>query len=86
MSSSCSQMFPLLMIACEARTDERRASILKCIERTESAQNRDLSRIKGEVKAMWTQQDLYADLELLGKYDSMLSAVISSHMSLPSYA
>jgi hypothetical protein len=67
------------MIACEARTEERRAAIMKCVQRTSgnSVQGRNFERIGAEIKRMWVQQDLCVDIDLCEDTQRLLSAVVS---------
>lgn len=86
MLSACDHFFPLFILACEARTDEQRATILELIDRTEEgARVRSLQGLKAEIESVWAQQDLYADSKLLFNYFGVLNAVVSSNKTLPSY-
>lgn len=85
-SCSCSHFFPLFIVACEARTDEQRATVLSLIGRAEtSPRARDMSWLRRVIQSIWVQQDLHADGDLLVDYLGMISAVISSSSSLPSF-
>ncbi|KAH6605561.1 hypothetical protein Trco_004714 [Trichoderma cornu-damae] len=84
--NGCRHFFPLLILSCEARTDEQRASILDLIERTEKNGNvRSMKALRPQVQSFWKQQDLYADGDLVMNYLDVMKAVISSNTSLPSY-
>ncbi|KAI0376219.1 fungal-specific transcription factor domain-containing protein [Hypomontagnella monticulosa] len=83
----CVHFFPLFILACEARTDEQRASILNLIDRTEKgARIRSMKGLRREIQSIWVQQDLHADSDLLMNYLGIMSAVISSSNTLPSFA
>jgi hypothetical protein len=83
---SCDHFFPLLILACEARTDEQRAMILDVIDRTEkTAYTRSMEDVKALVRSFWVQQDLYADDDLVLNYLGLMKAVISSNSALPSF-
>lgn len=83
----CVHFFPLFILACEARTDEQRGSILNLIDRTETgARIRSMKGLRREIQSIWVQQDLHADSDLLMNYLGIMSAVISSSNALPSFA
>lgn len=72
-SHACGHFFPVFILACEARTDERRAAILNLIDRTqESTQIRAIIRLRHTVQSIWVQQDLHADTDLLVNYLSIM--------------
>ncbi|KAK2014469.1 hypothetical protein LZ32DRAFT_657304 [Colletotrichum eremochloae] len=76
---SCRHFFPLFILSCEARTDERRAAIVGLISRTErSALTRSLKGLRDLILSIWVQQDLHADSDLLVNYHGIISTVISS--------
>lgn len=78
-ASTCKHFFPLFIVACEARTDERRAAILRLIDANEnSGLIRSMEGLKAVIESIWVQQDLHADSELLPSYLGIMSAVISS--------
>ncbi|GAP90992.1 putative zinc-finger transcription factor [Rosellinia necatrix] len=82
----CRHFFPLLIIACEARTDARRAAILRLIERTEArGYVRSMRAFRAQVRAFWVQRDLHADGDLVPDYLGLMGAVVSSDRALPSY-
>ena len=84
---SCDHFFPMFILACEARTDERRAAIISLIDRTErSARARSLEELRAVIQSIWVQQDLHADSDLLVNYLGVISAVISSSNTVPSFA
>lgn len=80
----CKHSFPLLIVACEAHTDERRAAIIDLIDRTErGGMNRNFKKARAMIHSIWVQQDLYADSDLLVNYLGIISTVISSNTTLP---
>lgn len=79
----CKHAFPLLIVACEAHTDERREAIMDLIERTERESfARNFGRLRDMVQSIWVQQDLHADGDLLVNYLGIISTVISSSTTL----
>jgi Fungal specific transcription factor domain len=83
---SCNSFFPLFILACEARTDERRAAIIGLINRTErSVRTRSLKGLRAVIQSIWVQQDLHADSDLLVNYLGIISTVISSSNTLLSF-
>ncbi|KAI0490185.1 fungal-specific transcription factor domain-containing protein [Xylaria cf. heliscus] len=85
-SCYCRHFFPLLIIACEARTDEQRIAILTLIERTDKkGYVRSMRTFRAQVQSFWIQQDLHADSELIPNYLGLMKSVISSNSALPSY-
>ncbi|KAI0189797.1 fungal-specific transcription factor domain-containing protein [Xylaria flabelliformis] len=82
----CRHFFPLLIIACEARTDEQRIAILNLIDRTDQkGYGRSMETFRAQVQSFWIQQDLYADSDLNMNYLGLMKSVISSDRTLPSY-
>lgn len=80
----CKHAFPLLIVACEAHTDERRAAIIDLIDRTErGGLIRNFKMLRAMIQSIWVQQDLHADSELLVNYLGVISTVISSSTTLP---
>lgn len=76
--------FPLLIIGCEARTDEQRMRILKQIERaTKTSSLRSLRELQSILQHIWVQDDLAVDYEL--DYVNRLDAVITSYQIMPSF-
>lgn len=76
--------FPLLIIGCEARTDEQRMRILEHIERAMKTSNlRSLHGLQNILQQIWVQDDLAVDYEL--DYLNRLDAVISSYRIMPSF-
>lgn len=55
----CQSPFPVLILGCEADTDERRMTWLELVSKTEMrAYSQDLEFVKGIVQAVWAQEDL----------------------------
>jgi hypothetical protein len=76
--------FPLLIVGCEARTDEQRMKILEHIEKaTKFSSLRSLHGLRNILQQIWVQDDLTVDYEL--DYLSKLDAVISSYQIMPSF-
>ncbi|SPJ79907.1 uncharacterized protein FTOL_08298 [Fusarium torulosum] len=76
--------FPLLIIGCEARTDEQRIRILKHIERAmRTSTLRSLHGLHNILQQIWVQDDLAVDYEL--DYLKKLDAIISSYQIMPNY-
>lgn len=80
----CRHAFPLLIMACEAYTDERRTAIIDLIGRTErDSFVRNFGKLRDMIESVWVQQDLHADGDLLANYLGIISTVISSNNTLP---
>lgn len=76
--------FPLLIIGCEARTDEQRMRILEHIERAmRTSTLRSLHGLQNILQQIWVQDDLAVDYEL--DYLKRLDAIISSYQIMPSF-
>lgn len=76
--------FPLLIIGCEARTDEQRIRILEYIEKEmKTSSLRSLHGLQNILQQIWVQDDLAVDYEL--DYLNRLDAVISSYRIMPSF-
>jgi hypothetical protein len=77
---ACGHFFPVFILACETRTEERRTAILNLIDLIErNAQIRGIvERLRHTIQSIWVQQDLHADSDLLVNYLGMMSAVVSS--------
>lgn len=76
--------FPLLIIGCEARTDEQRIKIQEHIEKaTKSSSLTGLHGLREILQQIWIQDDLAVDYEL--DYLSRLGAIISSYRIMPSF-
>lgn len=86
-SCSCEHFFPLLILACEARRDEQRVAIINLIERTQrDAGIRSTQEVRNTIQSVWVQQDLHRDDDVLVDYPGIMSAVISSSNTVPSFA
>lgn len=77
---TCRWLFPLLVVGCEARSDNRRTIILNLISKTEETHLRNLDCIRSILEAIWVQDDL-ADGDLV--YIDKLRAILSSSQCLP---
>ncbi len=84
---ACPHFFPLFILACEARTDDRRTAILNLIDRNETTNGRLRSKewLRNIIQSVWVHQDLHADSELLVNYAGVMSTVISSSNTVPSF-
>ena len=77
--------FPLLIVGCEARTDNQRLRILLHIEKAmNSSSLRSLHEVRNILQHIWIQDDLAVNCEL--DYLYRLDVVISSYSTLPSFA
>lgn len=86
-SCNCEHFFPLLILACEAHEDEQRVAIMNLCERTQrDARIRSIEDVKNTIQSIWVQQDLNKDNDVLVDYLGILSAVISSSDTVPSFA
>jgi hypothetical protein len=81
---SCPRQFPLLIIGCEARTDDDRCTVLELIDRTEkTASSRSVDILSALIKAVWVQDDLAGDREL--NYREKMTALISVCSLMPMF-
>jgi hypothetical protein len=81
---SCNLAFPLLIIGCEARTDEQRMRMLNQVERaTRTSTLTSLHGLQNILQQIWVQDDLAVGYEL--DYLKKLDAIISSYQIMPSY-
>jgi Fungal specific transcription factor domain len=79
-----SPAFPLLIIGCEARTDEQRMRILEHIEIAMMTSSlRSLHGLQMILQQIWVQDDLAVDYE--PDYLTRLNAVITSYRIMPSF-
>lgn len=77
-------VFPLLIIGCEARTDEQRMKILEHVDRAmKTSSLMSLHGLQNILQQIWIQDDLAVDYEL--DYLNKLDAVIASHQIMPSF-
>lgn len=78
------RQFPLLIIGCEAKSDEHRIAVLDLITRTEEKDGlQNLGSLRAMIQSLWVQDDL-AEREL--GYSEKIEAVLSSSPTLPSFA
>ncbi|KAI9152310.1 hypothetical protein HJFPF1_09540 [Paramyrothecium foliicola] len=85
--TSCEHLFPLLILASEARKQEHRTAILNLIDRTSrDSRIRSVQGVKAAIQCIWVQQDLHADTELLVNYVGLMNAAISASGKSPSLA
>lgn len=76
--------FPLLIIGCEARTDEQRMRMLDHIGRVMKASSlRDLLGLQDILQQIWVQDDLAVGYEL--DYLNKLDAIITSYRIMPCF-
>ncbi|KAL4770352.1 fungal-specific transcription factor domain-containing protein [Aspergillus nidulans var. acristatus] len=81
---SCPRQFPLLIIGCEARTDDDRCTVLELINRTEkTASSRSVDILNALIRAVWVQDDLAGDREL--DYREKMTALISVCSFMPMF-
>ncbi len=82
---TCELQFPLLILGYEARTDEQRMMILDLVQRTEeNGYGRSMVCLRRGLEALWIQEDLVSDQELVPKYMDRFSAIISRTRFIPS--
>ncbi len=82
---TCELQFPLLILGCEARTDEQRITILDLVQRTEmTSYSRDLDCLRRSLRALWVQEDLCADGHLQANYVDRMTSIISATRFVPS--
>jgi predicted CoA-binding protein len=84
---TCERQFPLLILACEALTDERRMDILDLVARTQKYTHvRSMDFFQRGLKCLWVQKDLHADQELKLDHTQLLRVVFSCSNTLPNLA
>lgn len=77
-------VFPLLIIGCEARTDEQRIKILEHVDSAmKTSSLMSLHGLQNILQQIWIQDDLAVDYEV--DYLNKLDAVITSHQIMPSF-
>lgn len=80
----CERAFPLSIVACEARTDERRELILTLIARTEEERiSRSYACIKRLANLFWNQHDL--DTRGSIPYSKKLDSIVALSDFLPAF-
>jgi hypothetical protein len=80
---TCISPFPLLILGCEARSEERRMIILELMDDIDT-QSQSLQGVSRMLQAIWTQDDLATEREL--DYAMKLDTVISSYPIMPTFA
>ncbi|KAH8900823.1 hypothetical protein GQ53DRAFT_131017 [Thozetella sp. PMI_491] len=82
---ACKHVFPLLILGCEARTDDHRIIILDALDQsikwTHSQSMQSLHKI---LQAVWNQDDLEARSPM--NYVLKMNTLLSSFESMPSFA
>lgn len=79
----CAQQFPIFILGCEARTDDRRATIMDLISRTEKKpSSRSFNHVTLLLQAFWAQNDLAAGG--LNYWDT-LNSIITHCTIVPSF-
>jgi hypothetical protein len=73
---SCDRQFSLMILGCQARTDEERSMILDLISRTEKrASSRTLYLTTVVIKRIWVQDDLaQGNLDYMQKLNGIMGA------------
>ncbi|KAL4919514.1 hypothetical protein BDW62DRAFT_216928 [Aspergillus aurantiobrunneus] len=80
---SCERQFPLLILGCEATTDEQRCTVLALIERTEQcASSRSLTLTRAVIQRVWVQDDLAGGE---AGYMDKLSAILGACGIMPQF-
>lgn len=80
----CDLLWPLFIIACEARLDEQRALIMDTIRRTsQHSGDGHLNLIKSLIEAAWVYDDLDTDRTL--NYDAKLSSIVQAGSWMPPF-
>lgn len=84
---TCERLFPLLVLGCEARTDDERILVLELIANSEKkAPVRRLDGLRHILQAFWTQDDLLAERGTEVHYMEKMTAVLSSMEVVPALA
>ncbi|KAF2663652.1 hypothetical protein BT63DRAFT_108716 [Microthyrium microscopicum] len=82
---TCERAFPLLIIGCEARSDEERLLILDILRRTrESRKIGNFALTQQIIEASWAQDDL--DPEKALNYVEKFDAIMNTYGNLPCFA
>lgn len=82
--ASIERHFPLLIVGCEAKTDEDRIIVLDLIARTEKKRDDGrMAGLKNLIVGLWAQDDL-SEREL--RYEEKIGAVLGARRMLPSFA
>ncbi|KAF2430598.1 hypothetical protein EJ08DRAFT_239139 [Tothia fuscella] len=72
---TCPRVFPLIILGCEARSDEDRMIILELLRKTENSRRiGNFSRARRFIEASWAQDDLHTgELDYVQKFDTIMS-------------
>jgi len=74
---SCGNTFPIFIIGCEARSDERRAEILRILRTTRSVLgSMNINRVHEFIERFWAQEDL--DVEQTIEYTTKVTSVLAA--------
>ncbi|KAI3327809.1 hypothetical protein HD806DRAFT_484001 [Xylariaceae sp. AK1471] len=83
---TCERLFPIFILGCEAKTDERRIAILDLVRRTEENTTvRSLECLRRALDSVWIQDDLHADQDMTLDYMNKLNVIVSSSPTLPTF-
>ncbi|KAL3471255.1 fungal-specific transcription factor domain-containing protein [Aspergillus californicus] len=81
--AACERQFPLFVLACEARTDQERCTILDLLARTGKAvSSRSVALLTRLIEAVWVQDDLATGWL---DYGEKLRAIIGRCPNLPTF-
>jgi hypothetical protein len=81
----CKHIFPVFIIACEARTDEQRIIVLDCIHNAvEIASSQSLQTAEEMIHRAWGLDDLETEHDV--SYLAKLDLIMSVHETMPSFA
>jgi hypothetical protein len=81
----CKQQFPLLVLGCEARTDEQRIIIMDAIYATAKATySRSIHILLALLQSIWNQDDLQTECEI--DYGVKLKVIVNSCETVLSFA
>ncbi|CAI6341806.1 unnamed protein product [Periconia digitata] len=81
---TCERTFPLFIVACEARTDVQRATVLSLIDVTRSFYTpTNITRVHRFIERFWALDDLDVGQETT--YSEKLTAVMSTGYALPAF-
>lgn len=80
----CSHVLILLLLGCEASTDERRMAVIDLIERTQGTfRARDFRCVQGALERLWAQDDLHGSAHWDLDYVHKMSVVVSMTRAVP---
>ncbi|OCL14685.1 hypothetical protein AOQ84DRAFT_384532, partial [Glonium stellatum] len=81
---TCERVFPLFIVACEARTDAQRAEILRILANTwKTFRVGNVFRIQQLIERLWAQDDLDSENQL--DYSLKITSVLSTGGALPAF-